>query len=126
MKRKKTPGFIPCRGRSAPTATGRAPMRGDQSPVEADYREAERLLQAGALAAALERYCRVLEASPQHARAAHGLGIVAQRAGNLALAAELMEHSLRLEPRQPEFHYHLGSVYRLLGRLDKAAARYHE
>lgn len=79
---------------------------------------------SGRMAAAEEKYRRVLAAQPENADALHLLGVIAHRKGNDPLALALIGRAIRSQPGQPQHHYNLGEVHRAGGRLDEAADSY--
>jgi predicted TPR repeat methyltransferase len=76
------------------------------------------------LAAAHELYRRVLEVVPDHPRALHYAGVLAQQEGRSEDALALIERSLALAPDQADSYNNLGIVLQSLGRLDAAADAY--
>ena len=83
------------------------------------------LLQKNAqLAAAHEVYRRVLDMAPNHPRALHYAGVLAQQEGRSDDALALIERSLVLAPDQADSYNNLGIVLQSLGRLGAAADAY--
>jgi predicted TPR repeat methyltransferase len=76
------------------------------------------------LAAAHELYRRVLEVVPDHPRALHYAGVLAQQEGRKEDALALIEKSLALAPDQADSYNNLGIVLQSLGRLEAAANAY--
>ena len=76
------------------------------------------------LDAANEIYRRVLDAAPDHPRALHYAGVLAQQEGRSADAVTLIERSLALEPDQADSYNNLGIALQSLGRVEAAAAAY--
>ncbi len=74
----------------------------------------------GRLAEAETRYREVLAAQPDHARAAHLLGVLLLQAGALDEAAELLGRAARLTPQSAEAQNNYGVALRRLGRLADA------
>ncbi|MDP9174918.1 MAG: tetratricopeptide repeat protein [Planctomycetota bacterium] len=82
--------------------------------------------QAGRLADAEAVYRQILDHDPSHAQAMHLLGTLAHAAGRLDLAADLMNRSIALQPRVPEFYLNMGVVLLALGRIDEAVTAYRQ
>jgi predicted TPR repeat methyltransferase len=76
------------------------------------------------LAAAHELYRRVLEMAPDHPRALHYAGVLAQQEGRNEEALALIERSLVLAPDQADSYNNLGIVLQSLGRFGAAANAY--
>ena len=93
-------------------------------PYEAVLEEAVAHHRAGRLYKAEAIYRRVLGEMPDHPKALHLLGVVAQQKGYFKEAIELIERSIREDRRVPEFHSDLGEAYRAVGRYDDALAAY--
>lgn len=70
---------------------------------EAVLAEALRLHEQGQIQAAVDRYSRVLEQSPENPTALHFIGLAQYQAGQPSAAMEAMWRSLLLAPNEPEF-----------------------
>src|SRR4051812_47699135 len=79
---------------------------------------------AGRLAAAEQLYRQILQTDPQQADAWHLLGVLAQQAGQPAVAVDYIGRAIALRPGAAAFYNNQGEAYRALGRLDEAAACY--
>lgn len=77
-------------------------------------------IDAGQLAPAQAILQQVLHQQPQHADAIHLMGVLMHRAGNTALAIELIGKAITLAPQVARFHVNCGEMCRLLERLDDA------
>lgn len=77
---------------------------------------------AGRLAEAEELYRQVLSIAPNHADAAHLLGVLACQVQQFDAAIALMSQAVSLVPRHPVFRSNLGEAYRQAGQLDRAEA----
>lgn len=66
----------------------------------------------------------VLRRDPQNAEALLNAGICAACRGSAVQGLEMMEQAIALRPDSAEFHAHLGTVRRLLGRLDEAESAF--
>lgn len=84
-------------------------------------RQALALHQARRWAQAEELYRQVLKARPDHAAAAHFLGLLLHQAGRSGDGLALIEQSVRVEPKNADFLNNLGTVLRDLGRAAAAA-----
>jgi tetratricopeptide (TPR) repeat protein len=72
-----------------------------------------------------EQECRrILECEPQHAQALHLLGVLAQQAGRLDEALELLRQAVVLCPGEADFHYNLGVAQQFLGQKAEAQSSY--
>ncbi|MGP2493403.1 tetratricopeptide repeat-containing sulfotransferase family protein [Mesorhizobium sp. PUT5] len=84
-------------------------------------RQALALHQARRWAQAEELYRQVLKARPDHAAAAHFLGLLLHQTGRSGDGLALIEQSVRVEPKNADFLNNLGTVLRDLGRAAAAA-----
>lgn len=82
--------------------------------------------QAGRLTEAATIYQTVLEQQPDHAEAAHLLGLVAYRSGRLDEACELIRLAIRSDNAQPTYYFNLGVVSQRKGAIAEAAEAYRE
>jgi protein O-GlcNAc transferase len=80
------------------------------------YQLAEQHRQQGNLREADQHYRAVVQASPQHAEALAGLGLIAQQQGRQSEAAEWLQRSIAANPRRAETHAQLGRVWQQLGQ----------
>ncbi|RWM91360.1 MAG: sulfotransferase family protein [Mesorhizobium sp.] len=78
------------------------------------------LHQAGRRQEAEMLYRQVLAQKPNHAAAAHFLGLLLHQTGRSAEGLDLLERSVRLQPKNPDFLNNLGTVLRDLGRVGAA------
>lgn len=76
--------------------------------------------QRGYLTQAAERYHAILTHNPNHADAAHLLGVVALQQGDGQQAVAFINRALALRPGEANFHANLAEAYRALGLLDRA------
>lgn len=82
--------------------------------------------QAGRLSDAARLYETILEQQPDHAEAAHLLGLVAYRSGRFDEACELIRRAIRADGSQSTYHFNLGVVSLRKGALVEAEAAYRE
>jgi protein O-GlcNAc transferase len=80
--------------------------------------------QAGQLAEAEALYRQILAVQPNHADAAHFLGVVAHQVGRHDAAVEWLNKAIALAPKNPIAHTHLGEVCRTMGRTDEAITHF--
>ncbi len=80
--------------------------------------------QAGRLQEAERAYRLVLDMSPDHPEAIHGLGLLAYRVGRFDQALELLDQARRLEPNNPLYCFNHGVVAQRAGRSDDAVNAY--
>jgi tetratricopeptide (TPR) repeat protein len=92
--------------------------------AEALFADAVRLHHAGEIAAAERAYRRVLAIAPDHARALHGLGVLAHHRSRSDEAVSFIARAIRCDDRPPEFHCNLAVALEAVDRLDEAAASY--
>ena len=69
-------------------------------------------------------YRQVLAAKPDHAAAAHFLGLLLHQTGRSEAGLPLVEQSVRAEPKNADFLNNLGTVLRDLGRGQAAAEQF--
>ena len=67
-------------------------------------------------------YRQILAIDPGQPDATHYLGVLAMEAGQLQLAAQLMEQSIRINQHDPTFHNNLGLVRNGMNQWDAAIA----
>jgi tetratricopeptide (TPR) repeat protein len=77
--------------------------------------------QAGELIAAARGYQAILVRDPNHADAAHLLGVVLHQQGQSAKAIELISKAVALRPSVAAFHANLAEAYRATGQFERAA-----
>ena len=87
--------------------------------VEAVLGYALQLHQAGNIAAAVDRYARVLQHQPENATALHFAGLARYQAGQPSAALELMWRSLKLADDEPEFFSNASAAAWSAGRYDE-------
>jgi protein O-GlcNAc transferase len=80
--------------------------------------------QAGRLSEAQTLYQQILSQQPNHARALHLSGKIAQQMGQLPTAEGLIRRAIAAGPPAAIFYYSLGTVLAAQGRLDDAAEAY--
>ena len=98
------------------------PETATYSPSEID-RQVEQAFdrhKRGDLAHAASVYRAVLARTPDHARALHYMGLIAQQTGNSRQAVELLERAIASDPTDPRAYNHLGQIHARLN--DKRAA----
>ncbi|MHB8815818.1 MAG: tetratricopeptide repeat-containing sulfotransferase family protein [Steroidobacteraceae bacterium] len=85
----------------------------DHSPDDLDHRlEAAFARQRrGDIAFADRVYREVLSRCPDHPRALHYLGLIAQQRRNSDLARRLLHRSIEIDPTDVRVHNHLGDIY---------------
>jgi tetratricopeptide (TPR) repeat protein len=82
--------------------------------------QALQLHQAGRRQEAEALYRQVLGRKPNHAAAAHFLGLLLHQTGRTAEGMDLLEQSVQLQPTNPDFLNNLGTVMRDVGRVAAA------
>jgi tetratricopeptide (TPR) repeat protein len=97
-------------------------MNSTPSRIEADRRVESVFARhkRGELELAYAAYREVLQQFPDHSRALHYLGLIAQQTGHPHEAVRLLQRSITVEPSDPRTHNHLGQVW--VGLKDKDAA----
>jgi tetratricopeptide (TPR) repeat protein len=85
-----------------------------------DFEAANRALDAGDAARAIELLRPLTEKSPELTAARINLGIAYQRHGDLVEAESALQSALERNPRHPVARNELGIVYRRLGRFGDA------
>jgi protein O-GlcNAc transferase len=78
--------------------------------------EANEHFRMGRMAQAQQRYQRVVELDPAHARALYVLGGIALNDGNTAAAIDLVRRAIDADPHNGDFHFSLGNVLVSTGR----------
>ena len=104
-----------------PPASGR---RVDEPALQARYREALALHQAGRLDAAEAGYRAILKRLPASFHALHMLGALHGQRDDWAEAEQLIARAVEVDPSVAAAHVNLGNARRLLGRRDEALASY--
>src|SRR6266498_227246 len=69
-------------------------------------------------------YSQVLSLQPDNIKAIHLLGLVASDTARHERALELMNRSLQIAPKVPQFHNNIGEVYRAMRQPEKAVEHY--
>jgi predicted O-linked N-acetylglucosamine transferase (SPINDLY family) len=82
------------------------------------HHEAGRLPEAEAL------YRQILEASPDHPIALHHIGLLAFQVGQSALALQLIDRAIHINPAYAEAHNNRGTVLHSLQQFQEAVAAY--
>ena len=93
-----------------------APLDVTTINVDALLNEALQLHESGNIAAAVERYGRVLHHEPENATALHYAGLSQYQAGHPSAALELMWRSLQLVDNEPEFFSNVSAAAWSAGR----------
>ncbi|MEO5340316.1 MAG: tetratricopeptide repeat-containing glycosyltransferase family protein [Magnetococcus sp. MYC-9] len=101
-------------------------MSAQNPPPDDDLQQAIRLFNAGDMANAGRLAQGLFSRNPNHAAAAHLLGMVAHRTGRLELAAKLLTVAVDLQPQQPQYRLHLGELLGTLGNLEAAEDQYRQ
>jgi len=83
-------------------------------------RDARRAYQDGDMAAAVDLARQVLAVEPQEGGMLDLMGIVAFGQHDAATATTLLKRAVSLEPRNPDYHTHLGQVLRAQGEMNGA------
>ena len=86
----------------------------------AGHHQAKRLPQAEAL------YDQILTQFPLHPDTLHLRGLLAYQKAQHALALDLIQRAINLDPSKPYYHYNLGLVLEKEKRLEEAIAAYRE
>lgn len=92
--------------------------------VEASFRNALALHQAGRLPEAIAGYQGVLTMAPEHLFAAHYLGVAFHQSGAPREALPLLLDTVDRQPQNPGFQANLANAYKDLGQLDEAEQGY--
>lgn len=109
-----------------PTSSGR-PAQAEQPTPPAHILEAALALQAqGRVEDAEAAYRRILSQHPQHADAAHLLGVLLHRADRSAEAIPWLERVVSMQSDQAEAALHLGSAYQGVERFAEAEKAYRD
>ncbi|MCK5092540.1 MAG: tetratricopeptide repeat protein [Gammaproteobacteria bacterium] len=65
--------------------------------------------------------CRkILRLAPRHEKTLLLLNRIAMQSGDYALSISLMEKAVKINPRNPEYHYNLGLAYNSMGKIKEA------
>ena len=100
--------------------------RQTQAALALLFQEGRTHHQAGRLSEAARLYETVLEQQPDHAEAAHLLGLVAYRSGRFDEACELIRRAIRADGSQSTYHFNLGVVSQRKGAVAEAEEAYRE
>jgi protein O-GlcNAc transferase len=92
--------------------------------LQAMFRQALSLHQAGRLPQAEALYRQILLTEPNHSEALCLLGMLAHQAGRSEIAVELINKSLSCRPDYVEAHNNLGVIFNEQGKTDRAEASY--
>ena len=84
--------------------------------------EAERLKQAGKFTDAERQYREILAKMPDFHPALHALGLMANQAGNLLMAIELISRAIKIDASVAMYYSNLGEIYRRSGKFEQAIA----
>ncbi len=104
-----------CHGAIAAATTAQSVKIDEESVIA----EALRLHEQGQIQAAVERYSRVLQQSPENPTALHFIGLAQYQAGQPSDAMEAMWRSLLLAPNEPEFLSNFSAAAWSAGRYDE-------
>ena len=96
----------------------------DEAALQARYREALALHQAGRLDEAEAGYRAILKRLPASFHALHMLGVLHGQRDDWAEAERLIARAVEVDPSVAAAHVNLGNARRLLGRRDEALASY--
>jgi tetratricopeptide (TPR) repeat protein len=101
-------------------ATGKqvAPLR--RTVADYLYRKGD----ADSLKRASEEYTQSLKDVPDSAEAYNGLGLVAQKQGQLDVALSALKHAVALNPKFADAYNNLGVVYQMKGDIEQAKICY--
>jgi tetratricopeptide (TPR) repeat protein len=88
--------------------------------INSTYRSALQHHQQGQLAQAEALYCKVLNASPQHADALHYLGVIYHQNKQHDLAVKTIAKALVINPDNPDFLSNQAIALKAAGRLEDA------
>jgi tetratricopeptide (TPR) repeat protein len=91
-----------------------------QTTIEADFKKAFQMQNAGRFPEASQLYRRVLARDPDHALACHNLGIIIGTETGPAAALPLYWNAVRLMPNFPEAHNSLANAYQALNLYELA------
>lgn len=108
---------------AAPGDSSRALLNPEDQIVR-DFKEGARLLEAGQLDEAIQKYQNVLQLNPRSEDANFNLGIAYARQGKLREAEKHYREAIRLMPQYAEAHNNLGNVLASQNRLDEAIAHF--
>lgn len=108
--------------REAPSARDVSRVPGASDPVAGLLRQAGELGGSGRPAEAAALYRQVLRLQPRQTEALYRLGLLAQGAGHLDIAADLIGGAAEVAGDVPEYAAGLGLVLCLQGRFEEAAA----
>lgn len=99
-------------------------MQAGAQSMQAAFAAAHRAHLDGRKAEAMQGYRAVLARDPAHASAAHYFGMLSLEAGLIDEAQRWVAHSLRLQPRDPDFLANAALVEQAAGRPEKAIQAY--
>lgn len=107
------------------TEEHRARASGSLSPdLREQFHEARIHHRAGRLDQAATLYHHILQVRPDHAEAAHLLGLIAYRYGRLDEACQLLQQAIASDAAQPTYHFNLGVVSQKRGEHEVAESSY--
>ena len=92
--------------------------------VDAEYREALRLLDQGLVEAGIAQLQKVTEMAPSLAAPRIDLGVAQHIAGDLEAAEANLQKAIELNPAHPVAYNELGIIYRKTGRFAEARESY--
>ncbi len=81
---------------------------------------------AGQFRAAEVLYQGILDEAPEHPDALHLLGLIRGEQGQESIGIDLIERALRARPLAAAYHHNLAGLYRRVGEMDLAKARFQD
>ena len=81
---------------------------------------------AGQLSVAEALYQGILDEAPEHPDALHLLGLIRGEQGQEHIGIALIERALRLQPLAAAYHHNIAGLYRRLGKMSLAKARFQD
>lgn len=94
--------------------------------LKATLSEAMKLQLDGKFPEAEKIYLSILATEPEQPDALHLLGLIRMEQENDAEAVKLMEQALGLFPAASHFHHNIAGLYRRIGLIEEAEARFRE
>ncbi len=79
---------------------------------------------AGRLDEAKHLYLEILAIDVKHSKSLYGLGLIAQQAGSLEIAARMMERAIAADAKVAAYHCSFAGALRGIGNDDRAVAEY--
>ena len=78
----------------------------------------------GQLEKAEKAYRKIIAYYPNHAGVLNLLGLIEYQKDNFEYASFLISQAIRIEDKNPDFHYNLGTIYKAMGKLSEARHSY--